>query len=85
MAVEKEKGEEVGPPMGEDTHPPHAQIFVRKNLFKREVYDYLQQKQHEQEEHTHTHTLTHTHTPHLDQNAIGVILGPIGATICVLF
>ena len=27
----------------------------------------------------------HTHTPHLDQNAIGVILGPIGATICVLF
>ena len=50
MAVEKEKEEEVGPPLGEDTQPPHAQIFVRKNLFKREVYDYLQQKQQEQEE-----------------------------------
>ena len=48
MAVEKEKEEEVGPPMGEDTQPPHAQIFVRKNLFKPEVYDYLQQQQEEE-------------------------------------
>ena len=34
MAVEKEKEEEVGPPMGEDTQPPHAQIFVRKKPFQ---------------------------------------------------
>ena len=50
MAVEKEKEEEVGPPMGEDTQPPHAQIFVRKNLFKPEVYEYLRQQQEEQME-----------------------------------
>ena len=48
MAVEKEKEEEVGTPMGEDTEPAHAEIFVRKNLFKPEVYDYLQQQQEEE-------------------------------------
>ena len=34
MAVEKEKEEEVGPPMGEDTQPPYAQIFVPKKPFQ---------------------------------------------------
>ena len=48
MAVEKE--EEVGTPMGEDTEPAHAEIFVRKNLFKPEVYEYLRQQQEEQME-----------------------------------
>ena len=33
MAVEKEKEEEVGPPMGEDTQPPHAQIYCFRTTF----------------------------------------------------
>ena len=55
MAVEKEKEEEVGTPMGEDTEPAHAEIFVRKNLFKPEVYEYLRQQQEEQMEKSQSH------------------------------
>ena len=55
MAVEKEKEEEVGTPMGEDTEPALAEIFVRKNLFKPEVYEYLRQQQEEQMEESQSH------------------------------